>query len=356
MSIFNYITPITNISFVLSIVFFFFALGQLMKKGSERSHFFLFVVFLSMAIQCISLWLYFRDSPFFEKYLYYSDSAFLYLVGPFVYLFFLDITAHIDISSKKIGLHSLPFAMSLVFFGIFNSLVPTLDEKKSSSPAELVIYLSYLSLAYYMARILRMLRAYYADEKQSREVKWLSHIALCAIVLSFCLLLTPLWKGFQYISHAASLGVSLSLIVFLIRYPDFFNRAQEESEEIKYLNSRLGNIDKKKIVARLDELMRQEKVYRNGRLSLKELSTLLSISPSQLSELLNSHYDASFNNFVNSYRVEELKSIFQTKADVNILQAAIDCGFNSKSTFNTVFRKQTGLTPTQFRQKTRSES
>ncbi|MDC7226899.1 MAG: helix-turn-helix domain-containing protein [Spirochaetales bacterium] len=202
--------------------------------------------------------------------------------------------------------------------------------------------------------IFRLLRLYYQKLKTS-EIKTLIHIIICSLVFSVALLLSEtLWPNLQYIGHLAFLLIPMSFIFFLIRYPAYFNKAQEESQEIRYRNSQLGSVNKEEVVAGLDALLKQEKIYIDRTVTLSNLSSRLNISSAQLSEFLNSQYGTNFNNFINSYRIEEVKRILNNSPDTNVLETAFNCGFNSKSAFNTNFRKFTGLTPSEYKKKVSS--
>jgi AraC-like DNA-binding protein len=74
------------------------------------------------------------------------------------------------------------------------------------------------------------------------------------------------------------------------------------------------------------------------------------MNPNQLSWLLNESLGKNFNEFINQYRVETFKNLAKDPANANItvLGLAYDSGFNSKTVFNTYFKKETGLTPKQF--------
>lgn len=104
---------------------------------------------------------------------------------------------------------------------------------------------------------------------------------------------------------------------------------------------------------RLDDLMLRVKVYQDPELRLEGLADSMNISPRSLSTLLNRHYKKHFYDFVNDYRVldaqEQLSSADNT--DKPIQRVFEDAGFNSKTTFNTLFKKHTGLTPSEFRRR-----
>lgn len=90
--------------------------------------------------------------------------------------------------------------------------------------------------------------------------------------------------------------------------------------------------------------------YLNPDLSLRSLAELIDMNPNQLSWLLNESLGKNFNEFINQYRVETFKNLAKDPANANItvLGLAYDSGFNSKTVFNTYFKKETGLTPKQF--------
>ncbi|MCA1967435.1 MAG: helix-turn-helix domain-containing protein [Flavobacterium sp.] len=97
--------------------------------------------------------------------------------------------------------------------------------------------------------------------------------------------------------------------------------------------------------------MKIDKLYLNGKLSIQDVSEKLNIPKHYISEVLNEHMKTNFQDFINEYRVEEF--IKRLKNDQNnqftLLGIAIDVGFNSKSSFNAIFKKFKGLTPTEFK-------
>ena len=340
---------VINISFVASIIFFFFSIAQLVHKEKPLSYYFLSVIYFSIGIQGLSLWLYVRDNQIFNRYFLYSDSAFIFLIGAFLYLFFLYVTTDRKICGKTVLLHSLLFLLSLIIIESLNIYYLDAADKGEFPVFKQIISASYLSFFIYLILIFRLLMSFYR-RKKSLKIKLLLFINLCSIVFAFLLILSnTLWREIQFISDLAFVCISLLFIFFLIRYPDYFNKAQKESQEIRYRKSQIDKLDKQKIIKRLESLIEDEKIYIDRSVSLKTLSTRLGLSSSQLSELLNSHYDTGFNSFINSYRIEEAKTLLNKKSGMNILETAFECGFNSKTTFNTAFRKFTGMTPTEYR-------
>ena len=97
--------------------------------------------------------------------------------------------------------------------------------------------------------------------------------------------------------------------------------------------------------------MLKEKPYLNPSLSMNELGRKISISPRALSQIINECLGINFFDFVNNYRVEEAKRYLADSSNQNrnILEILLDVGFNTKSVFNRVFKKHTGMTPSSFK-------
>ena len=99
------------------------------------------------------------------------------------------------------------------------------------------------------------------------------------------------------------------------------------------------------------EYTNHKKPFLNGELTASELADELEMSRHQLSQILNYQLGLNFYDFINEYRVEEFKSRLKLSENNNLtlLGIAYDSGFNSKTTFNTIFKKVTGLTPSQYK-------
>jgi AraC-like DNA-binding protein len=120
----------------------------------------------------------------------------------------------------------------------------------------------------------------------------------------------------------------------------------------RYERSGLTDREAKRLKDALTVLMDGERPWQNSDLTLADLADRLSTSPHKLSEVLNSQVGQTFYDFVNGYRVREVqRRIAAGEAErVTMLSLALEAGFASKSTFNLVFKKHTGQTPSDFRQ------
>ena len=99
--------------------------------------------------------------------------------------------------------------------------------------------------------------------------------------------------------------------------------------------------------------MEKHKPYLENNLNLRGLAQELDVNANYLSQVINEQHGKNFFEFINSYRVNELKEMMNdpTNRQFTLLSMAFDCGFNSKTTFNTAFKRITGLTPSQYLKK-----
>lgn len=127
-------------------------------------------------------------------------------------------------------------------------------------------------------------------------------------------------------------------------------RVKRKKKTSQYKHSGLKQAEAERHAKDLQDYFSREKPYLNGKLSLNEVAQHLNISVNHLSQVINEQMGMTFFDFVNSYRVEEVKSILSKPDSKNftLLGIAYDSGFNSKSSFNSIFKKFTGQTPSQY--------
>jgi len=119
----------------------------------------------------------------------------------------------------------------------------------------------------------------------------------------------------------------------------------------KYSNSGLSSDDILSIQGALKKVTEEHKPYLNPELTINDLAAMIPCNRHHLSQVLNEALKNSFYDYINFYRVEEAKQLLMnaSKKNYKISSIAYDAGFNSLSTFNEIFRKHTGTTPSQFR-------
>ena len=101
---------------------------------------------------------------------------------------------------------------------------------------------------------------------------------------------------------------------------------------------------------KLESTIKKEKLFLNPRLSVRDLTSVLGTHEKEISNAINTQTEMNFNDWVNKYRVDEVIDRFKKGEGIalTVLAIAMDCGFNSKSTFNRAFKKKTGKTPIEY--------
>jgi YesN/AraC family two-component response regulator len=138
---------------------------------------------------------------------------------------------------------------------------------------------------------------------------------------------------------------------------------EEELHESEELNKifreknrvKMGMADERieEIVRKINKAMEEDKLYQETELTLHQLSLHLQHPSHQVSQAINDGMNKTFYDLINGYRVDEAKRLLLNPKNrsFTILSVGFEAGFNSKTTFNTVFKKFTGLTPTDFRER-----
>lgn len=152
--------------------------------------------------------------------------------------------------------------------------------------------------------------------------------------------------------------VSLFILIFLyigntyayLFSVPFSGESVELDKPAEKYKSGLGEDIVEQKYRELIKFMEEKKPFLDNNLNISKLSDLTEISTQHISQIINTKTEGNFNDFVNSYRVEYLLEKINKGEDENytLLSLAFECGFNSKTTFNRVFKENTGKTPTEY--------
>jgi len=160
------------------------------------------------------------------------------------------------------------------------------------------------------------------------------------------------YKTSEYTSYIVG-ALSFSFIFYLLFLLIHFNRKKISifSPTLKYADKKI-EVDEAKLLANnLEYLMESKNLYRDANLKLQDVAKELNMIPHRLSQLLNDNLNKSFTNYINSYRIDEAKKLIKNNSNFTLEAIGYECGFNSKSTFYTAFKKHSGLTPSQYKSK-----
>ena len=150
------------------------------------------------------------------------------------------------------------------------------------------------------------------------------------------------WYLYKALNHPGlfrNIDSKLKLVSTLI--------SEEKNNELKILNENKSNED----LLKLKKFMTKEKPFLDSSLIIQDIAKQIDVPVRNLSVLINHQLRQHFYDFVNNYRIEYAKDILKdaTKSKVTILEILYEVGFNSKSSFNTAFKKHTGNTSTEYR-------
>ncbi|MBN1159224.1 MAG: helix-turn-helix transcriptional regulator [Bacteroidales bacterium] len=154
-----------------------------------------------------------------------------------------------------------------------------------------------------------------------------------------------------FFTYSALLLQTYILGFYGLKQQTIFEYTAVQNGSERYLKSRLQPSYKAKVRKKIDECFETERPYLDPELTVGKLSEMLNISRHVLTEVINTDLNKNFYQLVNEYRVEEVKKGLADprKKHFSIEAIGYDCGFNSKSTFFTVFKNITGYTPSQYK-------
>ena len=230
---------------------------------------------------------------------------------------------------------------------------------------------------YFLIRTILLLMKHQYSIKQSFSydkkinLAWLKRIAygfFALILLSFICyglvsaqLITIFWMDytlilgnmllFFYIAYSGYKQPAIQPII-----PDsqkILHQANEQAIAVSHAEpGRESKDHQDPVIQELLTIMERDKLYLEPELNIGDIANQLKMHSHQLSKLINSGLGKNFFEFVNEHRVEEFKKLVADPKNkhISILGLAMDAGFNSKATFNRIFKKQTGLTPSRFRE------
>lgn len=148
---------------------------------------------------------------------------------------------------------------------------------------------------------------------------------------------------------AAYTAIAIYIMSFRVMRQSGFFRHDSLHEPQKYKSSVVTQEQQQQMLIRLNKLMEQEKPFMKPDFSLPDLAQQLGTSVHTLSQVINSGLGKSFFEMTAGYRVDEAKRLLKMQANVKVEEIAEQVGYNSKSSFNTAFKKITGKTPSEFR-------
>ena len=167
----------------------------------------------------------------------------------------------------------------------------------------------------------------------------------------FIILLVKLFNEHDYGDHllAAYIAITIYFTSFsVIKNSGFFKQASL-NDQPKYKTSSVTNDQQQALLAKLEQCMITEKPFLKPDFSLPDLAEQLKTTVHTLSQVINEGLNKTFFEMTAHYRIEEAKRLLKEKPNIKVEEIAGEVGYNSKSSFNTTFKKLTGQTPSEWR-------
>jgi AraC-like DNA-binding protein len=336
----------------------------------------------------------------YRDILFYLPLQQLFLLPPVLFFYIKSLLDRSFVFRRKDWLHFIPAAIYLIYSAAVFIVDKIIMEQpyfyqdgkdKDFAPSYQaagflwLIFYCILSLRYYFRyRAMTYQLTSFAD---SILFRWVQRFLLAMLLLLFLrgafFIVNPEWAGF---GRKFWYYLCFSVLLYFISFSGYINSvrtaislqspfgtgpakpppvpADDEApaeiiadeapaDEVQAPDLPLPDLDLEEWKAKLDKLMQENKIFQNPTLTLADVAGLLQVAPKRVSQVINQGFGVNFNDYVNQHRTKEVISKLESGEHSlqTLLGIAYDCGFNSKSTFNRAFRKQTGLSPREYLQK-----
>jgi len=176
-------------------------------------------------------------------------------------------------------------------------------------------------------------------------------IEYCMVICFYLISIYGLKQPVIFIVNAHSNSIKESIELSITQTIEGITAAQEQQvlKEDKYQKSSLTQELSIKVFKELNRLVTKQRLYLDSELSLSQLALQSGFSKHHLSQAINQNANKTFFDYINCLRVEHAKSLLHADNNLNILEVSLEVGFNSRSAFYNAFKKDTQLTPSQFK-------
>lgn len=376
MDAINLLIIVTSISLFISLFLAFFLLSVKTKQKTSNALFATFLIITAIDLSGPLLSLVVQNPS--NLGMLRNTLAFLQI--PVFYLYVLSV-CYSDFKLKpKYLLHLLPFLLANVillprfYFVNVASKINLLQNRQNVIELQFSHILFHTQIVVYLIAVFMLLRKakkLYLENYAGANINsynWLFQFTTALTILYFIALVKNIFKfsEYEYISEWINSGLLIFQLFITCWYllkalnnPSLFRNFDSklklvsdiilEEKNSEPLADNEKNQDEN--LSKLEAFMRTEKPFLNPSLTIQDISKSIQIPTRELSILINHQLDQHFYDFVNSYRIEHAVEILKdaTKSKVTILEILYEVGFNSKSSFNTAFKKYTGYTPTDYR-------
>lgn len=308
-----------------------------------------------------------------------------FVLGPLLYIYIKSIFIKDRDLIKNNKFHFIPYILFALVFSIpvlISRLIqePIFDYLRFFNGTAYLAVVKDLFWLFYIFLSIRIFRRFKTKMKSNyssfkkANFGWIYKFLGISLLMVFFDLIVVSYRILFIGKMTWDIGIiSLSFLILLTIYlgyhglrqsriylPDFLldNQANYQSTKNKIGQTVLTDDEQVDLKLKLKSILEKEKLFLEQELTLSLLAESIGTSDKKLSNLLNHSLDVSFYDFINKYRVEEVKERLKSKESekYTLLGIAYTCGFNSKSSFYRAFKKETGCSPSSYKKEETSES
>ncbi len=223
----------------------------------------------------------------------------------------------------------------------------------------LVLYSIYTLM--YFLRYRKTLKLNFSNLSEE-DLDWIKYLIVGVLLIATVHFFLAFYNIFIEIDSFETKNINIISIFTLILYLGYHGISQSKMlvpnfliNEVNFKKENyLSNTSKEELLQiekRLKDVLIHEKPYLDENLTLAKLASSIPISDKKLSIFINQHLDTTFYDMINSYRVASVKEKLESNnfTNITLLGIANESGFKSKTSFNRIFKKETGMSPSEYK-------
>jgi AraC-like DNA-binding protein len=317
---------------------------------------FLFISYIQFQFQLI-----YSEALFYYPYFFLSYVPPILWFGPLFYLLFQRLLFQYTPSMAFYLRHFFLPVLSIFLLGPIFIKSPDIKLALIHSLYYSEITIEYLflsvicvgSLMFYIALLFFSLPSIKRMQTKAFITSALFIILCISIVFSGLSFASQLTHSLSllFIGNAIFSFLLITCYLLHLRFRFFVHELFDEIRLAKDRQSHLTSINIHKVLANLNYVIHEEKIYRDPQLSLSSLANRLQLNTHQLSELLNIEVGKNFHSYITDFRIKDAIQELKRNEHATIMSIALSVGFNSNSAFYTAFKKVTGKSPSDYRER-----